>query len=204
MTTNLILVDGDDNPLGFAEKTLCHSGAGVLHRAFTALLFDDSGRLLLTRRSPSKMLWPDKWDGTVASHPVAGESFVSSAERRLPEELGIRLPLEYLFKFEYHVPDGSRGSENEVCGTLVGTLDSQTLSPDQAEITQTRLVSASEIDRNDSMSYCPWMLLALALLPRARVPPKYKVGPWTSPEMTATLLDMASHHLPPDQWRLVR
>lgn len=204
MTDNLVLVDGEDNPVGFAEKTQCHQKSGMLHRAFTALLFDDDGRLLLTRRSPSKMLWPGKWDGTVASHPAQGESFVSSAERRLSEELGINRPLEYLFKFEYHVSDGDRGSENEVCGTLIGTVGSQPLQPDPAEITETRLVGALEMDRADPMSYCPWMLLALALLPEARVPGRYNIGPWMSPEITSMLLDMASCHLPQDQWRLVR
>ena len=204
MTVNLVLVDGDDNPVGFAEKTRCHQKSGILHRAFTALLFDDDGRLLLTRRSSSKMLWPGKWDGTVASHPAYGESFVSSAERRLSEELGISRPLEYLFKFEYHVPDGERGSENEVCGTLIGTVGSQPLRPDPAEITETRLVEASEMNQADPMSYCPWMLLALALLPDTRVPARYRIDPWMSPDTTSTLLEMASHHLPPDQWRPVR
>ena len=56
--SDLILVDGGDAPKGYAEKVLCHSGDGRLHRAFTVLLFDDDGRLLLTRRSSTKMLWP--------------------------------------------------------------------------------------------------------------------------------------------------
>lgn len=202
MTENLILVDGSDNPVGSAEKRLCHTGRGKLHRAFTVLLFDRAGRLLLTRRSPAKMLWPDKWDGTVASHPRDGETFVSAAERRLPEELGINCPLEYLFKFEYHVNDGRRGSENEVCGTLVGVIDSEA-DPDPAEIVQTDLVGPDQLDASDPLKYCPWMLLALALLPRARIPDKYGISGWTSPHVTSMLLDMASHHLSDDDWRWV-
>ena len=38
-----------------------------------------------------KCLWPNDWDGTVASHPRESETYVSSAERRMPEEIGIRL-----------------------------------------------------------------------------------------------------------------
>ena len=60
----LILVDENDNPIGLEEKVKCHLPNGKLHRAFTALLFDNDGKLVLTRRSPSKMLWPGDWDGT--------------------------------------------------------------------------------------------------------------------------------------------
>lgn len=202
MTENLVLVDGSDNPVGSAEKRLCHAGPGRLHRAFTVLLFDRTGRLLLTRRSPAKMLWPDKWDGTVASHPRDGETFVSAAERRLPEELGINCSLEYLFKFEYHVHDGRRGSENEVCGTLIGMIDSKT-DPDPAEIVQTELVGPDQMDASDPMKYCPWMLLALALLPRASIPDGYDISGWTSPPVTDMLLGMASRHLSTRDWRWI-
>lgn len=202
MTENVILVDSGDTPLGFAEKTRCHRGSGMLHRAFTAMLFDDSGRLLLTRRSPSKMLWPGKWDGTVASHPRAGEDFVSSAERRLPEELGVRCALEYLFKFEYHVSDGDRGSENEICGTLIGRLPPGDPAPDPAEIVQTMTVS--RLDASRPKDYCPWMILALALLPGCGdISSRYNTGSWLEPATTKTLLEMASHHLPPDRWRVL-
>ena len=39
----LILVDKDDNPIGSEEKVKCHLPNGILHRAFTALLFDKNG-----------------------------------------------------------------------------------------------------------------------------------------------------------------
>lgn len=202
MTENLILVDGDDRPVGSAEKVTCHADGGMLHRAFTAVLFDESGRLLLTRRSPAKMLWPGKWDGTVASHPREGESFVSAAERRLPEELGVSCTLEYLFKFEYHVRDGRRGSENEVCGALIGTIGA-TPDPDPAEIAQTRFAGPDDIRAPDAMEYCPWMLLALALLPGARVHESYGISGWVAPDTTARLLEMAGRHITQDNWRLV-
>ena len=52
----VILVDGKDNPIGKEEKVKCHLPDGKLHRAFTALIFNNEGKLLLTRRSDSKML----------------------------------------------------------------------------------------------------------------------------------------------------
>ena len=88
-----------------------------MHRAFTALLFDIDGRLVLTKRAKEKMLWPGDWDGTFASHPRESEGYVSSGERRMPEELGISGKLDYFHKFEYHVSYKDVGSENEICSS---------------------------------------------------------------------------------------
>ena len=119
----VILVDQNDNPIGKEDKVKCHLPNGKLHRAFTALIFNGEGKLLLTKRSEGKMLWPGYWDGTVASHPRESETYVSSAERRMPEEIGIVCKMNYMNKFEYHVPYKDVGSENEICGTLIGIVD---------------------------------------------------------------------------------
>ena len=50
----VILVDENDNPIGSEEKVKCHLPNGKLHRAFTALLFDEEGRLVLTKRAKEK------------------------------------------------------------------------------------------------------------------------------------------------------
>jgi len=142
----VILVDGNDNPIGTEEKVKCHLPDGKLHRAFTALLFDKNGRLVLTRRAKEKMLWPEDWDGTFASHPRESESYVSSGERRMPEELGIEGKLDYLHKFEYHVPYKNVGSENEICGTLIGVIDETTeLKKIEGEIDEIKWISAKEL-----------------------------------------------------------
>ena len=52
------------------------------------LLFDKEGKLVITKRAKEKMLWPGDWDGTFASHPRESETYVSSGERRMPEEVG--------------------------------------------------------------------------------------------------------------------
>jgi len=142
----VILVDENDIPIGTEEKVKCHLPDGKLHRAFTALLFDKNGRLVLTRRAKEKMLWPEDWDGTFASHPRESETYVSSGERRMPEELGIEGKLDYLHKFEYHVPYKNVGSENEICGTLIGVIDESTeLKKIEGEIDEIKWISAMEL-----------------------------------------------------------
>jgi len=54
----LILVDEADRRLGHLSKDLCHEGRGVLHRAFSLLIFNGRGELLVQQRAPAKRLWP--------------------------------------------------------------------------------------------------------------------------------------------------
>lgn len=208
----VILVDENDNPIGSEEKVKCHLPNGKLHRAFTALLFDKSGRLVLTRRAKEKMLWPEDWDGTVASHPREGETYTSSAERRMPEEVGISCKMDYLMKFEYHVPYKNIGSENEICGTLIGIVDESTkFKMIEGEIDEIKWISASELlseIKNNSKIYCPWMLIALIFLDKSenKMLEKYKniLSSWINSDLQTELKKAIQNHLPDDKWRLVR
>ena len=207
----LVLVDKNDNPIGKEEKVKCHLPNGILHRAFTALIFDKEGRLVLTKRSNEKMLWPGDWDGTVASHPRESETYVSSGERRMPEELGIQCKLDYLFKFEYHVPYKDIGSENEICGTLIGIVeDASACKKIEGEIDEIKLLSPTELvyelNKNPEI-YCPWMIIALELLDKSeiRMIEKYEkfLSPWFSKDTHQVLQKAIKIHLPDDNWRIV-
>jgi len=207
----VILVDENDNPIGTEEKVKCHLPDGKLHRAFTALLFDKNGRLVLTRRAKEKMLWPEDWDGTFASHPRESETYVSSGERRMPEELGIEGKLDYLHKFEYHIPYKNVGSENEICGTLIGVIDESTeLKKIEGEIDEIKWISAkellSEIKTNPKI-YCPWMLIALEFLDKSDKSMLEKhanvLSTWINDEIHEGLISAIKTHLPEEKWRLV-
>ncbi|HTW37379.1 MAG TPA: isopentenyl-diphosphate Delta-isomerase [Steroidobacteraceae bacterium] len=116
----LILVDECDREVGHLSKALCHTGRGVLHRAFSLLIFNAAGELLLQRRAPTKRLWPLYWSNSCCSHPRRNEPMESAIHRRLHEELGIRCPLRYLFKFEYQAQYGATGAEHELCSVYIG------------------------------------------------------------------------------------
>ena len=51
MSEQVILVDELDHPLGPMSKVESHRGEGVLHRAFSILLFDENDLLLLQKRA---------------------------------------------------------------------------------------------------------------------------------------------------------
>jgi len=208
MEEYVILVDQDDNPIGKEDKVKCHLPNGKLHRAFTALIFNGDGKLLLTKRGDGKMLWPNDWDGTVASHPRESETYVSSAERRMPEEIGIVCKMNYMNKFEYHVPYKDIGSENEICGTLIGIVDDfdeTCLIKD--EISEIKWIDPDELKNELEQNmdvYCPWMVIALYFLDRSiDVDDKFRslFKNWT--KNNSVYENAIKHYMPDNNWRLV-
>lgn len=119
----LILVDEQDREIGFKAKADCHTGSGVLHRAFSIFVFNEHNELLLQQRSSTKMLWPGFWSNTCCSHPRRGETMATAVSRRLQQELGFTCPLEYLYKFKYHAQFGAAGAEHELCYVYYGRYD---------------------------------------------------------------------------------
>jgi len=211
MEEYVILVDENDNPIGKEEKVKCHLPNGKLHRAFTALIFNNEGKLLLTKRSEGKMLWPNDWDGTVASHPRESETYSSSAERRMPEEIGISCKMNYVNKFEYHVPYKDIGSENEICGTLIGTIDSfDESSMIKDEISEIKWINPdelkNELEHNRDV-YCPWMVIALYFLadsdPNTLEKFNSLITKWASDDLKPVYENAIKHYIPDNNWRLV-
>jgi len=212
MEEYVILVDQNDNPIGKEEKVKCHLPNGKLHRAFSALIFNDEGKLLLTKRSESKMLWPNDWDGTVASHPRESETYVSSAERRMPEEIGIDCKMSYVNKFEYHVSYKDIGSENEICGTLIGAIDSfDKSSLIKGEISEIKWINPDELKNEleqNMDAYCPWMVIALYFLADSDSTTLEKfnslITKWASDDLKSVYENAIKHYIPDNNWRLVR
>jgi isopentenyl-diphosphate Delta-isomerase len=161
----LILVDEADREVGHLSKAKCHDGQGILHRAFSLLIFNDEGELLLQQRSPSKRLWPQYWSNSCCSHPRRAESMETATQRRLYEELGLRCPLQFLFKFQYQAQFESAGSEQEVCSVFIGRSTGP-VRIDPKEIEATRWISIeglqAELSSIAADRYTPWFKLEWA------------------------------------------
>ena len=154
----LILVDADDNEIGYRTKADCHDGAGIQHRAFSLFLFNDDGELLLQQRSELKRLWPMYWSNTCCSHPRKGESLAVATARRLEDELNIRADLESVYKFCYQAEFGAAGSENELCHVFLGSI-SGNVEPNCSEIASTRYLSQASLEaelRASPDRFTPW------------------------------------------------
>ncbi|MFB6140152.1 MAG: NUDIX domain-containing protein [Halosimplex sp.] len=166
---SVIAVDENDEERGLINRLEAHTGDGTRHRAFTSLLFDGDGRILLAQRSPEKRLWDTYWDGTVASHPRQGQTQVEATRQRLEEELGVT-PDQYdnlrvTDRFEYKRYYMDQGVEHEVCAVLKATLLDTTLDPDPEEVGGLMWVPYERLHEHPrwyrQLRLCPWFEIAM-------------------------------------------
>jgi isopentenyl-diphosphate Delta-isomerase len=162
---SLILVDEADHGVGYLSKAACHEGRGVLHRAFSLLIFNAGGELLIQQRSSSKRLWPLYWSNSCCSHPRSTETMETAIQRRLHEELGLRCPLHFLFKFQYQAQFDETGAENELCSVFIGRATGS-VKVNRDEILAWRWVSPellqTEMAAGGAGNFTPWFRLEWA------------------------------------------
>ena len=84
----VVLVDELDQEIGTMEKIEAHR-KGALHRAFSILLFNSKGEVLLQKRALTKYHSAGLWTNTCCSHPKPGESMQNAVRRKLMHEMGI-------------------------------------------------------------------------------------------------------------------
>ena len=162
----LILVDSNDQEIGFLDKTRCHEDQGKLHRAFSIFLFNRSGEVLIQQRATSKPLWGDFWSNTCCSHPRAGESIDFAASRRIREELGVQSDLKFVYKFEYQARFNTQLSENELCSVYFGRFDGAP-APNPNEVQSWKWISKESLTkelRENTDLYTPWLKLEWSTL----------------------------------------
>ena len=105
---SVILVDAGNNVVGSCGKLAAHR-EGRLHRAFSILITNPRGELLLQRRAAHKYHFASRWSNACCGHPRPGESTPAAASRRLAEELGFRVPLSPVAEFSYRAKDSMSG-----------------------------------------------------------------------------------------------
>lgn len=69
------------------------------HRIATTICRDRDGRILVLRRAETLSRFPGYYDVMVGGAVDVGESYEQAAVRELTEELGVRVPVRFLFKF---------------------------------------------------------------------------------------------------------
>ena len=160
MAEAIIVVDEYDEVLGSMSKLEAHTGAGTYHRAFSVMLFDTSGRLLLQKRASSKITFPSVWANSCCSHPLHSEEEMDlhdsmgvkrAAIRKLSQELGIKesqLPLDsfqFVTRMRYQARQDAIWIEREVDHCLVfhGDVD---VVPNSNEVDEIRWVNPEQLE----------------------------------------------------------
>ena len=126
MKDQVILVNPEDNPIGYMEKIEAHQ-KGLLHRAISVFIFNEKKEMLIQRRALSKYHTPGIWSNTACSHPRKNETTMEAADRRLFEEMGLKTTLNYGFKFLYKAEFNNGLIEHELDHVFFGFSNEKTI-----------------------------------------------------------------------------
>lgn len=99
------LVDGTGAAIGRCSVAEAHAPPGRPHRAFSVLVYDPAGRILLQRRAAGKTRFAARWSNTCCGHPAPGQEVAAAAIERLTAELGLTAPLTEVGVFAYRAAD---------------------------------------------------------------------------------------------------
>jgi geranylgeranyl diphosphate synthase type I len=160
MSEAIIGVDESDNELRAVSKVEAHHSSGILHRAFSVLLFDSNNRLLLQKRASHKMTFPNVWANSCCSHPLYSESerelgdalgVKRAAIRKLKQELGIsesQIPISdfsFMTKMVYSSRMNEEWIEREIDHILVIKADVD-VNINENEVSEIKWVSQEELE----------------------------------------------------------
>ena len=161
----IILVDPQDREIGVATKREVHQ-LGIRHRAFSIMLIDNAGRVLLQRRAESKYHSGGLWANSCCGHPAPGESTHEAAVRRAYQELGVRVEIRHVGTFTYRAAVGPSMIEHEVDHVFLGSAFGE-IHPDPREISAIAWTSVDELARDmkhHRERYVPWLAGVLAFV----------------------------------------
>lgn len=160
MSEAIIGVDESDNEVRAVSKVEAHHSSGILHRAFSVLLFDSNNRLLLQKRASHKVTFPNVWANSCCSHPLYSESerelgdalgVKRAAIRKLNQELGIsesQVPISdfsFMTKMVYSSRMNEEWIEREIDHILVIKADVD-VKINENEVSEIKWVSQEELE----------------------------------------------------------
>lgn len=157
----VVLVDEQDRQIGTLDKLEAHSGRGSLHRAISVFLTDETGRVLMQKRHPDKLVWGGYWSNSCCTHPFVGESTIDCATRRVREELSLSVELTFHFKLKYQASFSTAHAEHELVSVFTGTTQAQpVIDPD--EISELMWIEPEKLSQElvwKPDDYTPWCIL---------------------------------------------
>lgn len=165
MEAQVILVNEQDEVTGVMEKMEAHR-KGLLHRAFSVFILNDTGEMLLQQRALDKYHSGGLWTNACCSHPFPGETVAQAAHRRLFEEMGFDCPLSELFQFTYRTDFDNGLIEHEYDHVLIGTFNG-TINPNPQEVNDYRYMPVETVTRllqEQPAQFTSWFKLAFPKL----------------------------------------
>lgn len=141
----VILVDAADREIGTAPKLEAHR-SGELHRAFSVMLWNDAGEMLLQQRAAGKYHSGGLWANACCGHPRPGEAVGEAAVRRVTEELGVACGLEPIGQITYRADLGGALIEHELVHVFHGILHGN-VAADPSEVADVTWIAPDDLSR---------------------------------------------------------
>jgi isopentenyl-diphosphate Delta-isomerase len=141
------LLNDSDQIIGYEEKMRVHE-LGLLHRAFSILIYNKKGEMLIHQRALEKYHSPGLWTNACCGHPNQNESMEAAVKRRLQEEMGFTCELKYSFVFRYRATFDNGLIENEIDHVYVGVYDEEFI-PNPEEVADFKWLTLDFL-RNDA------------------------------------------------------
>jgi isopentenyl-diphosphate delta-isomerase len=160
----VVLVDDTGQPVGAMGKNAAHTAPGSRHLAFSVVVKNTRGQMLLQRRHPDKPTFGGTWANACCSHPRPGEGVIRAARRRVREELGVQLidPRE-VGRFVYEATDEATGMVEHELDVVITGIISGKLEPDETEIAELRWISRDDLEHED-LELAPWFPRVLEIV----------------------------------------
>jgi isopentenyl-diphosphate Delta-isomerase len=164
------LVTEAGEAVGTATVAAAHRPPGRLHRAFSVLLLDPAGRLLLQQRAAAKTRFALRWANACCGHPTPGAVVADEAARRLAEEVGVRgASLTEVGVYIYRADDPATGRvEHEYDHVLLGRASlGVVVDPDPSEVAALRWIALPTLRvelATEPNRFAPWLSGVLDLL----------------------------------------
>lgn len=161
------VVDENDQPLLGMTRDQAWAD-GQFHRISRILLFDDSDRLLIQKRSANVAVNPGAWDCSAAGHVDVGEDYETAAHREMKEEIDVVTDLEEVSYYQ---------TEETIEGFLVrrfnktykGVINFTPKNFDKFEVAEVAWIGLEQLEqeyKKNPSKYSKGLILALEKMNR--------------------------------------
>lgn len=141
MKEPIILVDDQDSQLEIVERTSVENDPSKIIRYVYVLLFNDNNELLLQERAETLSRFPRHWEVSASGAVWPTEGYLQAAERKLPDELNMKVPLYHEHKSLVQIPHRA----SRMIAVFVGYVPELDLvQPNAEKVQQVRWVHPDE------------------------------------------------------------
>ncbi len=144
------IIDENNNVLYQVMKSKAHKD-GLLHQAIWALIYEKSSKkVLIAKRAPQKLMFPNLWGWSFAGHVGAGETPMETAIREAKEEINFDVEENNCIEL-FHLKgicENERDKDVEMVYVYlicVDEIDFDKIKLQESEVSEIKMVSIDEL-----------------------------------------------------------